>query len=79
MREAKQHEATRDEDHAARLSQLRTQEQLMARMKAEFQMMQHELQKREGSYKYVKQMVEEGEIQVDDKGEIQPLQSKMKH
>ena len=42
-------------------------------MKAEYQMMQHELQKREGSYKYVKQMVEEGEIEVDDKGEIQPL------
>jgi hypothetical protein len=57
MREAKQHEATRDGDHAARIAQLRTQEQLMSRMKAEYQLMQMEVQKREGSYKYVKQMV----------------------
>ena len=79
MREAKQTEANRDGEHNARKNQLRAQEQMMARMRAEYELMQHEVEKREGAYNYVKQMVEEGEIEVDGKGEIQPLQSKMKH
>ena len=78
MREAKQTEANRDGEHNARKAQLRAQEQMMARMRAEYELMQHELNKREGAFNYVKQMVEEGELEVDDNDQIKPLQSKMK-
>ena len=78
MREAKQTEANRDGEHNARKVQLRAQEQMMARMRADYELMQHELQKREGAYNYVKQMLEEGELEVDGNDQIKPLQSKMK-
>ena len=52
--------------HATRLAQLREQEQLMTRMKAEYQVMQMQVQEREGAYNYVKQKVAEGELEVDD-------------
>ena len=78
MRQAKEAEANRDNEHLIRLQELRKAESQMAQMRQEYEAMQQMVEQHKGAYDYVKQMVNEGEIDVDNQGNVQPLQSKMK-
>ena len=78
IRQAKEAEANRDNEHLIRLQELRKAESQMAQMRQEYEAMQQQVEQHKGAYDYVKQMVNEGEIDVDNQGNVQPLQSKMK-
>ena len=78
MREAKLAEANRDQEHSLRLDQLRDAEQQMTQMRQEYEAMKQTTELHKDAYNYVQQMIKEGEIDVDNVGIVQPLQSKMK-
>ena len=78
IRQAKEAEANRDQEHALRLDQLRDAEQQMVQMRQEFEAMKQQNELHKDAYDYVQQMIKEGEIDVDNVGIVQPLQSKMK-
>ena len=78
IREAKLAEANRDQEHSLRLDQLRDAEQQMVQMRQEYEAMKQTTELHKDAYNYVQQMIKEGEIDVDNVGIVQPLQSKMK-
>ena len=78
IRQAKEAEANRDQEHAVRLQELRDAEAQMAQMRQQYEAMEQQVELHKGAYEYVKQMVNEGEIDLDHQGNVQPLQSKMK-
>ena len=78
IRQAKEAEANRDQEHALRLQNLRNAEAQMAQMRQQYEAMEQQVELHKGAYEYVKQMVNEGEIDLDHQGNVQPLQSKMK-
>ena len=78
LRQAKEAEANRDTEHSLRLDQLRDAEQQMTQMRQEYEAMKQTTELHKDAYNYVQQMIKEGEIDVDNVGIVQPLQSKMK-
>ena len=78
IREAKLAEANKDQEHSLRLDQLRDAEQQMVQMRQEYEAMKQTTELHKDAYNYVQQMIKEGEIDVDNVGIVQPLQSKMK-
>ena len=71
MRQAREAEAHREQESELRLARIRELEQAMVEK-------EEDNQRHRGAYDFVKKMVEEGELDLDERGNVQPLQSKMK-
>ena len=57
IRQAKEAEANRDQEHCIRLQELRNAESQMAQMRQEYEAMQQMVEQHKGAYDYVNQMV----------------------
>ena len=51
----------------------------MVQLQQQYALMQQEAEKRDGAYRFVQQMIEQGEIELDENDQLQPLNSKTKH
>ena len=71
MREFREHEANR-EQHEAEL------QQQMAEIQSQIRVITQQAAEFKGAHDFVQQMINEGEIELDDEGNVIPLSSKKK-